>query len=313
MKTLYIIGNGFDIAHGLGTNYESFREWLLEKGHSYFVENMEMFFSHWDREGQRDQLWYDFERAIGACDFEETYDMFAQQSMEYFGEGVEYLRDIKNTSDEHFTIPLLYEMPQLFTQWIENKNAKIANIGNEKLRLKNIAEEDIFLTFNYTDTLEQAYDIPSSNICHIHNRVSAGEQPIVGHNIKFKINVPYDMTKGESELKQSLADVLNSYQKNYKSNINRNLDFFNQIDNEVENICCYGHSLGEIDLPYFKNIKKRISDSAHWIFYIYRGEDDELFMRNKNAVLTFIMRMRLDKNKCKAYDSYYMNQEIQLN
>lgn len=312
MKTLYVIGNGFDIAHGLKTSYECFRDWLIKNGQEYFIENMEMFFSHWDRDSKKDLLWNDFERALGACDFEETYSMFAQQSMEYFGEGEEYLRDIKNTSDEHFTNPLLYEMPQLFTQWIDIKNAKIVEVCKENLLLKNITEGDLFLTFNYTDTLEQAYNIPSSNICHIHNRVSVGERPIVGHNIKFEINVPYDMTKGESELKQSLANVLNSYQKNYKSNINRNIDFFSKIDYQVEYICCYGHSLGDIDMPYFKDIKKRVAASTQWIFYVYRGEDDEQFIRNKNAVLAFIKRMRLDKKKCKAYDSYFMDHEIRL-
>lgn len=30
MKTLYIIGNGFDIAHGLDTSYWNFREYLLD-------------------------------------------------------------------------------------------------------------------------------------------------------------------------------------------------------------------------------------------------------------------------------------------
>lgn len=312
MKTLYIIGNGFDVAHNLGTSYGEFHDWLMEKGYSYFVENMELFFSSWDREAQRDQLWYDFERAIGSCDFEEIYSMFANQSREFYGEGYEYLRDIRNISDEHFSNPLIHEMPSLFIDWIKSINAKIANINPQELILQNVNNSDLFLNFNFTDTLEQAYGISSSRICHIHNRVSVGETPIVGHNTTFDISEPYDMTRAERELKQSLADVLNRYMKNYKANIANNSGFYRQIDEQVTTLCFYGHSLGDIDLPYFKDIKKRVSQNALWFFYIYQGENGKHLERNKNAVLAFIKKMRLNRQQCKAFDSKVMNQEIHL-
>jgi hypothetical protein len=312
MKTLYIIGNGFDVAHNLGTSYGDFHDWLMETGRSYFVENMEMFFSHWDREGQRDQLWFDFERALGACDFEETYSIFANQSREYFGEGYEYLRDIRNTSDEHFIMPLTYEMPKLFMEWITSINAKIANIKQKNLLIQNITDSDLFLNFNFTDTLEQAYGVLYPQVCHIHNRVSAKETPIVGHNQTFTIEVPGDMTMDEIKLKQSLADVLNGYKKDYKTNIANNSGFYRQIDEQVTTLCFYGHSLGSIDLPYFKDIKKRVSSGAQWIFYIYQGENGQFLERNKKAVLEFIKKMHLDKQQCKAFDSKIMNQGIAL-
>lgn len=75
---------------------------------------------------------------------------------------------------------------------------------------------------------------------------------------------------------------------------------------------CIGHSLGDIDLPYFKDIKKRVSTTAQWIFYIYKGENEGQFTKNKNAVLSFIWKMRLDVQNYKTYDSEFMNHEIQL-
>ena len=30
-KTLFVIGNGFDIAHGLPTKYSDFRDYLMQK------------------------------------------------------------------------------------------------------------------------------------------------------------------------------------------------------------------------------------------------------------------------------------------
>lgn len=312
MKTLYIIGNGFDRAHNLPTSYECFRMWLMETGRSYFVENMETFFSRWDRDSKKDLLWNDFESALGACDFEETYNMFANQSREYFGEGYEYLRDIRNISDEHFTMPLTYEMPSLFIEWIKSINAKIPNISPNNLILRNVNNSDLFLNFNFTDTLEQVYGISYPQVCHIHNRVSVGETPIVGHNQTFSIEVPGDMTMDESKLKQSLADVLNGYKKDYKTNIANNSGFYRQIDEQVTTLCFYGHSLGDIDLPYFENIKKMVSSDAQWKFYIYQGENGQCLERNKKALQEFIKKMHLDKQQCKAFDSKNMNQGIVL-
>lgn len=31
-RTIFIIGNGFDLAHGMTTRYCDFREWLVEDG-----------------------------------------------------------------------------------------------------------------------------------------------------------------------------------------------------------------------------------------------------------------------------------------
>ena len=42
--SLVIIGNGFDLAHGLKTGYSDFREWLLQHDQSGFVQSMERIF-----------------------------------------------------------------------------------------------------------------------------------------------------------------------------------------------------------------------------------------------------------------------------
>lgn len=41
MKTLHIIGNCFDLAHGLQTRYEDFHNWLCQKGYQQFIEMFE--------------------------------------------------------------------------------------------------------------------------------------------------------------------------------------------------------------------------------------------------------------------------------
>lgn len=41
LNTLYIIGNGFDLAHGMKTSYEDFHQWLLDNGEFSTVNRIE--------------------------------------------------------------------------------------------------------------------------------------------------------------------------------------------------------------------------------------------------------------------------------
>lgn len=61
MKTLYILGNGFDIAHDLKTKYSDFYKYLLEnKDTQTFLYNMINAYGTYD-----DEWWYTFEENLG--------------------------------------------------------------------------------------------------------------------------------------------------------------------------------------------------------------------------------------------------------
>lgn len=80
ISRLYIIGNGFDVAHGLNTSYWKFRE-FLENEAPYFLNAFEALYNihplddtepwyteatqeRWNKEVNHD-LWSEFERAMG--------------------------------------------------------------------------------------------------------------------------------------------------------------------------------------------------------------------------------------------------------
>lgn len=48
-------------------------------------------------------------------------------------------------------------------------------------KFKSLGNEAIFLTFNYTSTLERLYSINESNIKHIHGLIDDGSEIILGH------------------------------------------------------------------------------------------------------------------------------------
>ena len=89
MKKLYIIGNGFDIAHGLDTEYWNFRSFLSDN-HPQFLENFEYWYDvgrvdfsdprfsanareQWERR-TKVKLWYELENVMGSPNIYEMMD-----------------------------------------------------------------------------------------------------------------------------------------------------------------------------------------------------------------------------------------------
>jgi hypothetical protein len=76
-KNLYIIGNGFDIAHQLPTSYEHFHQWLLDNGYKSFVRDFEYLYP--DVKDGCD-YWCDLESALGKISLKKAveYDLYHQ-------------------------------------------------------------------------------------------------------------------------------------------------------------------------------------------------------------------------------------------
>lgn len=65
MTILYIIGNGFDLWHGLATGYSQFYEYAKDT-----LNDAERYFDP----GDVDDLWSDFESSLGTYDWRELFD-----------------------------------------------------------------------------------------------------------------------------------------------------------------------------------------------------------------------------------------------
>lgn len=275
--TLFIIGNGFDRFNNLNTRYWDFHEWLkTQPNGEEFIETMEQVFSTTNREGEN-LLWTDFEKATGKCDIERIFEGLEEQFEEDRGEYNRYLMNIQDEIMVGFVNPIQKEMPLYFIRWIEdinNKIYKLPKITNISDKLQGFTKEGLFLTFNYTDTLEYLYQIPETNICHIHNRVKANEQPIIGHNNKaIEIERPLDITQGEINEKQNMAKVIDNLKKNHHDNIKKHTIFFDRLGKHINKVVVYGHSMNDIDMPYFRSVKRRIAPDARW-YVSYHNDDD---------------------------------------
>ena len=68
---LYILGNGFDIAHGISSRYSDFERWVKARGKKQLVDMMNVFFSN------EHYLWADVETALESI---EKYLIIASQT-----------------------------------------------------------------------------------------------------------------------------------------------------------------------------------------------------------------------------------------
>lgn len=95
-----------------------------------------------------------------------------------------------------------------------NKWARQIRLNKVKPKCKEIFrnQEDFFLTFNYTNTLERIYEIPYSNILHIHGGVSGIDgSPVLGHGNTEVINKYRVMaSKADEEFDEASKSIYNA-------------------------------------------------------------------------------------------------------
>ena len=245
--SLVIIGNGFDLAHGLKTGYSDFREWLLQHDQSGFVQSMErIFYGLYGLE--ENNLWAEFESALGEIDIDDIHSSYQEDH-----KGKDIFDDIIE--------PTVLSIRGNFTTWIKDINTHQVH---PKLSLPKNA---YYLSFNYTDTLEALYGIPKKRICHIHGSIIDNTQLVYGCQ-----NDPVPLSVLDKEEKDNIqylvryktAELLNSgLKKNTAENIQKNMKFFEGLGN-IKKVFVIGHSLAEVDWPYFLEVRRHVPKEVVW-------------------------------------------------
>lgn len=255
---LFIIGNGFDIGNGMRTGYKQFYHFLKKEHEEFFNSVSSLFLA----EFETDRLW---------CEFEECLSAFTP----------DYFIDNQLTPQKTSETVLDFQefLSQYFKEWISN----IA-LPDDK-ELCSFAPDSFFINFNYTDTLEKLYKVPSDKILHIHGQATDPEsQLIIGHSSKTTINEmfeSYGIVKDgniectTAEFKYLIATemMLVTLRKPTEEVIEKKLK---PLDlQQTSEIVVLGHSLGIVDLPYFKYIKEHLTQSINWSFSAYSERDRE--------------------------------------
>ncbi len=237
---LVIIGNGFDLEHGLKTRYSDFNNYL-KKQNADLEEKLDLLFDlGYKLIDGAVYKWCDFENGLGNLKEQNASFVLTKFGMR----GLE--GNIKN------------DIQHAFSNWISNVNDKSCAI--RKFVLSN---EDEYLSFNYTHTLETTYEISKDKITYIHGNVAIdnlGSPVIFGH---AKCN--------GSNITQPLLDAT---VKDVEGIIAKYRGFFDSLPKKnIDTIKVFGHSYSDIDFPYFQEIHNKLPN-AKWMFG-YKNEKDK--------------------------------------
>ena len=288
MKTLYIFGNGFDIAHGIKTSYSAFRA-FLNKNHESFLATFEGMYSiqplddtepWYTKEAQEKwnqsvihNLWRNFEEEIGHPDVDEMYD-FAYSMVDTMPE-----QGIIDTMDAYWRkqYGFVDELQKYVLEWVETIDT--SNVTCKKDCLIN-NDNDLFMSFNYTDTLESAYGI--RYVLHLHGGASSCCKipPIMGHGNKYIIDsyrrkateAMEEHVEWYESICNATANFCESLYKNTDAIISTHNAFFSAL-RDIDQIVCLGLSFDDVDVPYLNKIQTEIPPETKWMIYYHSDED----------------------------------------
>ncbi len=300
MSKLYIIGNGFDRYHGLDTKYQSFG-FFLKRNNSELYELLINYFGLPDIDeanatDHNNPLWSTFEAALAELDWEtvlsDNSDYLPNIADDDFRERDRYAMQIEM---EGIVANLTSKMVESFAAFIREVQFP-ASIDDRLV----IDPNSHFFQFNYTDTLERCYKVKHGRILYIHKSIHDKEHLVLGHGVnpdqfKEKKKVPPpdlsedDLSRWYEQMaddydysweiaKQELLEYFTASHKNTARLINENTAFFSAIS-VVTEVIILGHSLSDVDLPYFRHIYESIvnKDIPWTVTYYSDAEADTFF------------------------------------
>lgn len=248
---IIIVGNGFDVNHGIPSSYAHFKTWLSNNDKELF-DFLERYI---DVAGD---WWNDFERSLSEIDIPK---LIRETPLEK--------RPIDPRIPPSFSHPASWRLDSVrraislkFTEWVKTLD------GVEIKNKIDLPEACLYISFNYTDTLERVYGIEENRIVYIHGKASRGDNLIYGHGKnqfvlendvmkKYHLHRSDDFltagTYGSSE--SELTSHISYWQKYIQ--IGCYYDVLRPAVLGASNVCVYGLSFSEVDYPYLQWIAER--------------------------------------------------------
>lgn len=281
MQSLFIIGNGFDLSHGIKTSYENFHQYLKSTYPNACLDGLDIYIpekigeldkpvpqslTELDDEVEYDDVsilidainrvegykWSDLENSLGVLDLTNITEPFSyiDENGEVCNLGNHTLGYRSYNLSDKLSIDIS-KVTDYFAEWV---NAiKIDSVCPKYDFKKLIDKNDLFLTFNYTKTLDAFYNVTTA--CHIH--VEKGGKLIFGHgNDEVHYKYTWDRHIG---VVYPLSQLQAKLRKNTEEAIKKNQKFFNSLSDSINKIYSYGFSFSKVDQVYIKEICKKVS------------------------------------------------------
>jgi hypothetical protein len=292
MKNLIIIGNGFDLAHGLKTNYSDFKTDIKNHPEKYGIQ---MSFDNYLLKSllkDDNELWSDIE----ATYFDILVNFDNKSHLRKYYHPIETYKSIKLLNDDFekikdFLSIYLFEQEQKFKSI--NNYQKIFNEFNNK--------DTVIVNFNYTKTVKHYINERKIKLIHIHGELNKENNPII-----------FGFAANHEESKKLLIENDNNYVRNIKK---FNYLFTNNesllkkhLQSDEYNVFILGHSCGISDRLILSQIFN--SKNIHEIIPFYHLNMNGYFntMVNVDRIIDDYSKSEKDKksfNKLLSFPRSY--------
>lgn len=249
--TLYILGNGFDLAHDLNTSYAHYRKFIKDNLKQNYKWDIIL-----DYYPEEYAFWSDIEYNV--CNINKAHYLSLKHLFS-FGLLDELLRQI-HISFEKFILKRESAIFSLKPRFEFDKGA-------------------YFFSFNYTTVLEDVYKIDRKKITYIHNDISGpaleimyniqNHTPcIIGHSCLENNYAFHSDLLEDKEYRDFIKNTTKESEIILKqSGVDR---FLKDNRNNIDKVVFYGFSFSITDKAYAKAIFDALDDGKTAIFVYYK-------------------------------------------
>lgn len=300
MKKLFIIGNGFDIQHGVKSKYSDFHsfirsiymnEEILDNSVNEFLpwrysvprsngvlgkfdkselRNVFGFLDYCLTKSENKEPLFNF---YINSDWSSVESTLANLDLREFFSGESNLSTHFSEEDKAYDIAECFKyLYKIFWIWVKEINIDSIKPIQAFQELFD-CENDIFFTFNYTRTLEDIYGV--KQVRHVHGE--QGKEILFGHEKEVNIEAYCRKNGIPSCCEHAIKVLMEITEKDTEKN-SIYLDYYYLfLDKDITDIYSYGFSFADVDLPYIRDICKAI-DTSQVVWHL--SDFDSIKKRN---------------------------------
>lgn len=296
MRNLIIIGNGFDLAHNLKTDYLEFKNDVKKNSEKYGIQRDYNNYLLTRLLEDSSNLWSDIE----ALYFDILININNRTYLQKKHFPTQHYRDVLSLNSD------FEKITNYLNLYLLEREQKFIPIENYEIFFKEFnSKESVVVNFNYTKTVKYYLENTDIDLIHIHGELENEENPII-----------FGYAANDKESKQLLIENNNNYVKNIKkfSYLFTNNEFkLKEHLNSVEyNVFILGHSCGISDSLILSQIFN--SKNIHQIIPFYFMDRNGYFntMVNVDRIIDDYSKRKEDEkffNKLLSFpDSFKMPQ-----
>ncbi len=269
MRTLYIIGNGFDLHFNLKTKTDNFENYLKNQTIYNGVDNASDVFNSYGVN------WYEYEQSLNDIDLDEIE---SQNEIK-----PDYLSDRESDRDGGIVNMQMYvgslseAIRSALEQMVISANEDALVLSEDFLAPKLFEVGDAILTFNYTSTIEILFEVPDSvPIFHIHGCYEQGTPLVFGYrnNQNSYVKTWPDMDEDNwdyyvAQQREVVYDFYSSLEK--KLEIDKLVSFLLKCG-KMDRVVVLGHSMSPVDCEYMEKVDATLNPRI-WEISYYNEND----------------------------------------